>query len=319
MIVRRFRSTEIIACLFVVVFVIAVISSSFYMYRMEQALKGMPPKIVRQDSKSQPSIPNRYFLGSKEAKVKIEAFLPFEVDCHMVNIGVLLDVVKLEGKRLRLELYNMHSLEGSKAMEKRDIHCASILINGEIFSSGPRADVFGLLKKIDESLKKAYGNGVKGKDMEHLKARWMKVSTQEAAERVRQFFAPGAFEEKLKGILIAKPTDKVEVVFYMPPKDMPGATNFPEAIKRVEALKRQYGERLTIKIIDMTSDEAIKARMEGRIQGPCVLVNGSYKHLVKVDGESMVIRLDAEPLARRFIDPDKVETAVKAYLGVSAK
>ncbi|MCS7252833.1 MAG: hypothetical protein RMK18_00115 [Armatimonadota bacterium] len=324
MVVRRFRPTEIIACIFILGFIAAVLVSSFFAYRYEQSMMSAQRKPIQQTTKPtelvpqiQTGMPNTYIAGAKDAKVRIEAFLPFDVECHMINIALLIEVLKAEGKRIHLELYNMHSPEGSKAMEKRNVHCATILANGEVISSGPQADVVGLITKIDELLKKAYGSGMNTKAVEQLKQKWAKATMQEAANFVRQVFADRATKgEELKGIPVAKPSEKVEVVFYMPPKDTPGVTNFPEAIERVERLRKQHGERLSVKIIDMMSEEAMKARMEGLIQGPCVLVNGSYRHLVKVGSQTKVVRLDAEPLAHRFIDPESVETVVKAYLGI---
>lgn len=319
MVIRKFRPTEILACVFVVGFVIAVLASSIYMHRFEQTLQSArSAKQQTQQPVMQVSMPPQYAVGPRDAKVRVEAFLPFDVDCHMVNIGLLIEVAKAESKRIRLELYNMHSPEGSKAMERYNLHCASILVNGENVSSGPQADVVGLIGKIDEALKKAYGSGMSSEVAKQLKEKWSKVATHEAAKFVKQIFEPGIEEAEHEAIPVAKPSEKVEVVFYMPPKDTPGATNFPEAIERVERLKKKYGDRLLVRIVDMLSDEATEARKEGRIRGPCVLVNGSYRHLVKVGDKSKVLRLDAEPLAGRFIDPESVEIVVRAYLGADA-
>jgi len=314
-VIRKIRPTEILACIFVAGFVIAVLFSSVYMQRVEQALRSAPPKTVQQPV-SRMDIPAQYVVGPTNAKVSIEAFLPFDVECHAINIGLLTEVAKVEGKRIRLGIYNMHSPEGSKAMEKRGVHCASILVNGEVVLSGPQVDVGGLIGKIDEALKAAYGSGMNGEVAEQLKQKWAKMTVQEANEFVRKIFAPKAEEVEHEAIPVAKPGGKVEVVFYMPPKDTPGAINFPEAIKRVEGLKEQYGEKLSVRVVDMMSDEATRALKEGRIRGPCALVNGSYKHIVKVGEKSTVIRLDAEPLAGRFIDPKSVEIVVKTYLGI---
>jgi len=315
MVVRRLRFTEVFACIVFCAFVAVVIASSVFMYRREQELKNMPPKppITTQASTAQTLIPNPYIKGPKDAKVLIKAFLPFEVDCHMINIGFLIDVANAEQKRIRLELYNMHSPEGSREMEKHHAHCATILVNGREASEGPMSNVIGMIQLLDEELKKAYGSGLSQSTIKHLQERWTKVTTKDAANLVVEML--GKKKEMTSGVAVAKRAEKVEVVFFMPPKDTPAIKNFPEAVERVRKLQEQHTNKLSMRIVGMMSDEAKKALNEGRIEGPCVLVNGSQKHLVKVGKESKVISLDVDPLKGKFINPDDVETVVKAYLG----
>ena len=315
MVIRRLRFTEVFACIVFCVFVAIVIASSVFMYRHEQELKSLPPKLTT-TGQTQTLIPNPYIKGQKDAKVLIKAFLPFEVDCHMINIGFLIDVANAEQKRIRLELYNMHSPEGSKEMEKHHAHCATILVNDKVASEGPMANVIGMIQLLDQELKKAYGSGLSQSTIKHLQERWRNITTKDATRLVAEMLGKKRELTETSGVAVAKQTEKVEVVFFMPLKDTPAIKNFPEAVERVRKLQEQHAKRLSIRIVEMTSDEARKALSEGQIEGPCVIVNGSRKHLVKVGEESKLISLEVDPLKGKFINPDDVETVVKAYLGM---
>lgn len=339
------RYTDILVCIALFGFIVAVIGASVHMYWQEShrpapGAEKQPPTVPA----TEPSvnIPNPYIKGPKDAKVRIEAYIPMDIACHMITVGLLYAIAEAEPKRVRVEIYNMNSDIGQERMEQKGIICAAVFINGEsehkvvrngeltnVHLGGPINEAGGgytvedVIYIVNRELKQAYGKGFDSKVLAELKKKWSDVTGEEAAAMVSDMLGKKVKVSKGKAptteftpdIPVAKPTSKIVVEFYRPPEGTPGAYGFDEAINHVRKLQMQYPDRITLEIYDMLGEQATNAVDEGRIPGPCVLVNGHYEHVVVKGGERQVIKLDVQPMAGKFLKPDNVVTVIKAYLG----
>lgn len=72
--------------------------------------------------------------GPDEAKVKIEAFYPFNEDHQWVQ-DYAKEIVEKYPDTVQVTVYDFYSEEGSKLWEERGLNCGAWLINGKIAES----------------------------------------------------------------------------------------------------------------------------------------------------------------------------------------
>lgn len=68
-------------------------------------------------------------LGSPEAKVLVKMFAPLGIECHQKTADLLKELVKREGERVRVQIFNMKEPEGRREMRRERLRCATVLVN----------------------------------------------------------------------------------------------------------------------------------------------------------------------------------------------
>lgn len=101
--------------------------------------------------------------GPDEAKVKVEAFYPFNEDHQWVQ-DYAKEIVEKYPETVQVTVYDFYSEEGGKLWEERGLSCGAWLINGKIAESPTgiqmlRSETAGGWKK--EELFEAVANAVK--------------------------------------------------------------------------------------------------------------------------------------------------------------
>lgn len=254
-------------------------------------------------------------FGPKTAKVTVLAVLPLQAGCHDPSVEIFKILSKAEPKRLRIEIVEMYSPEGKKQMQKHDMKCATILVNGKISftlpSDGKKRKVVlermpndpsstyysvDLVDIIDMELRAKYGNGLAEELVKGLKARFRKPNGQKEVKKV---------------VEAKKTVAKVHVEVFTPSPQSPTAKIFFPARQKLDELVKRYKGQIQVRYFTMLSPEAMKAMEEGRIRTPCILVNGKLKHDIK--GEKIILEFDPHQLKLKFT-PEQLEKVVRFYL-----
>lgn len=229
-------------------------------------------------------------LGNPDAKVRVVAVVPLGVECHMQTIQILQEIAKADPKRVRVEIYDMNSSKGQQELASHGVHCASVFVNGKnqwkIKQDGKERTVIcmrkpndpmstynstDLIEVVHQEMARQYGKGFEPAVLQRLRVRGQQIVSGVAATPL--------LSEPTKG----KPKVVVEVL--TPSRQASIYTFFADAIEQLQALKKQYGDALSVRVYSLATREGQSRLQALRLTGPAIVINGKTVHELSEPGK----------------------------------
>jgi len=243
-------------------------------------------------------------LGNKDARVTVKAFVPTRVECHQKTIQILREIVKREPERVFVQIYELRTPECTEEMEKFNITCASVFVNGknryEITRDGKVTHIEMAHRPNDpnstyssedvraviaQAIMKEYGMppafGPAGAPM----ARPAPRRPDAAPFTLKDEYGPRNARVKMLVLLPSVPQQRSQ-------GPLGGGMNPVVGFRNMLAgVARSYKGKVYLRFVDFESDQGrAELKRRGLARRIYILVNGQYKFRVQPDDPDLAYR-----------------------------
>lgn len=254
-------------------------------------------------------------FGGQEAKVVVTAFIPPQAEPAQRLIMALRSLVREEGQRVRVEIYNPGQTAVQTEMRKRGLNDPTVLVNDRtewrwrengrekqvklVGVPGTAFQPSDVIHAIDQELARTYGRGLSPAQRGALLK--MARGHQEA---------PSKAEVGGSG-----PTGKLKVEVFLPPPESPAYHFLKPTLQIVEKWQKRYPQHIQVTYYHR-SDEATQKSLEARgLADVCVLLNGRSEHVLQRNGgEKKVVLGKAHGQPTLTYQAEDLEALFQQYL-----